>query len=242
MQKTKWKPIEEIKYSLGNARKVAILSCGICANLCNTGGKIGIKVLKGLLEEWGKKVIFARSVMGCCPEEIVRQALRVYRKPISRSDILLILSCSSGVKAAFLCDPGVPVVGVLDSIGSLLVSRQDNLITSSICTSCGTCVISYTGGICPRAECPEKKKYGPCGKFPGEGSKCTVEPDRDCVWKEISKIGDVNALKQLSQLHKDGGEEPLSPRVKLTPGFLRKLTGWVAARGQFLEKPARWVE
>jgi hypothetical protein len=187
-------------------------------------------------------VIFARSVMGCCPEVIVRQALRVYRKSISRSDILLILSCSSGVKAAFLCDPGVPVVGVLDSIGSLLVSRQDNLITSSICTSCGTCVISYTGGICPRAECPEKKKCEPCEKFPGQGTKCTVEPDRDCVWKEIEKRGDLAALKYLSQLHGAGGERPLSPQVKPTPGFLRKLTGWVAVRAQFLVGPTRWVE
>ncbi|UCH95341.1 MAG: methylenetetrahydrofolate reductase C-terminal domain-containing protein [Candidatus Aminicenantes bacterium] len=242
MQKTVWKSKEEIKYLLRSAQKVSILSCGICANLSNTGGKIGIRVLKELLKEWGKKVTMAKCVMGCCPEEIVRQAIRIYRKPISKSDALIILSCASGVKAAFLCKPEVPVVGLLDSVGSLLLTHQDNFISNSICISCGSCVINHTDGICPLPGCPEKKKYEPCEKFPTDDIKCPLEPSLECVWKEIEKRGDLAVLKYLSQLHGTGGERPLSPEVKPTPGFLRKLTGWVAVRAQFLVGPTRWVE
>jgi len=243
MQKTIWKSKEEIKYSLRNSQKVSIISCGICANVCNTGGIVGIKTLKHLLKEWGKKVTFARCVMGCCPEEVMRQAFRIYSKPILRSDTLLILSCASGIKSAFLCDPGVPVIGLLESIGSLQVTRQDNIITRSICTSCGNCVISYTAGICPLVECPANKKYEPCEEFPMEGTKCVLDPQLDCVWKEIAKRGDLITLKYLSQLHEVGGERPsLSNEEKLTPGFLRKLTGWVAAHGEVLVKPTRWIK
>jgi len=127
MQITVWKSKEEIKYLLRSAQKVSILSCGICANICNTGGKIGIRILKELLEEWGKKVTIAKSLMGCCPQE-------------------------------------------------------------------------------------------------------------------IEKRGDLTALKYLSQLHEAGGEKPISPKIKPSPGFLKKLTGWVAARAQFLVGPTHWIE
>ncbi|KAF5424454.1 MAG: hypothetical protein C5S41_05015, partial [Candidatus Methanomarinus sp.] len=41
MQKTEWKSVEEIEFILRDFQKISIISCGACANLCNTGGNAG---------------------------------------------------------------------------------------------------------------------------------------------------------------------------------------------------------
>jgi hypothetical protein len=243
MQNTIWKSKEEIKYSLKNAQKVSILSCGICASLSNTGGKVGIRMLEDLLKEWGKQVTFARSIMGCCPEEAVRQALRIFGKRILKSDALVILSCSSGVKSVYLCDPGVPVVAALDTIGGVPVTRRESSMVNSLCSTCGYCVLTYSGGVCPVTMCTLGKKYAPCSAAPTNGTKCAMDPERDCAWKEIAKRGDLTALKHLSQLHEAGGERPsFTGEEKFSPSFLRKLTGWLAARGRIFVRPTSWIK
>lgn len=202
MLKTEWKPKDEIEYSLKNATRISILSCDGCAKGCGTGGAVGIEVLKDLLKEWGKEVVFTQIVWYCCGEDLMRQVLTINSEAISGSEALIIHSCSSGVKAAYLCDPGVPVIGVLDSVGCAVFTQQDNLVARSICNGCGHyCVVMYTGGICPLAEYPARKKYEPCQKAPENGTQCTVNPGQDCVWKEIAKRGGLGALKDLRQIH-----------------------------------------
>ncbi len=50
------------------------------------------------------------------------------------------------------------------------------------CRSCGQCVLSQTGLICPMT-CPKGLRNGPCGgTLHGE---CEVYPDRRCVWVRI---------------------------------------------------------
>ena len=228
MIKTKWKPKDEIRYSLKNAKKISILSCGACANLCDTGGTIGMNFLKDLLKEWGKEVVFSRCIIVCCSDETMKQTLRINRGPIFRSNALVIISCAAGVKSAYMCEPGIPVVAVLDTVGTIPITRQDNPVARSICTSCGHCVITYTGGICPLSECPAKQKYEPCKEAPKNGTQCAVNPHQNCVWKEIAKRGDLTALKELRQIHKAEEGKRLSPTAgKASPPFLRKLSGWM---------------
>jgi len=117
MLKTVWKSREEIEYSLKNAKRISIISCDACAKGCGTGGSVGIGFLQGRLREWGKEVVFTDVLFGCCVEDLMRLALAKDPRAISKSDALVLISCSSGVKSAFLCDPGVPVVAVLDSVG-----------------------------------------------------------------------------------------------------------------------------
>ena len=181
--------------------------------------------------------------MGCCPEEAVRQALRIFGKRILKSDALVILSCASGVKSVYLCDPGVPVVAVLDTVGGVPVTRREKSMINSLCHTCGSCVLTYSGGICPLTMCTAGEKYEPCRAFPPDGTKCAMDPERDCAWKEIAKKGNLEALKHLSQLHKAGGERPsFTGEEKFSSSFLRKLTGWAAARGRIFERPARWIK
>ncbi len=234
MVRSEWKSLDEIQLSLGNARTVSILSCAGCANICGTGGPGGIETLKPLLRDWGKQVELAKVALFCCSEETVRQALRPHRRKLRRSDALVVLSCSSGVKSAFLNRPGVPVVAVLDTVGTMPITRQDDTVAHGACTGCGHCVITYTGGICPIAKCPSMRKYEPCPKRPENAERCVVKTDRPCVWTEIEQRGDLAALKALGEAHRaEGGraEQPTLYEVPLARRPAKVFTGWLMARG-----------
>ena len=229
MLKSVWKPKEEIKYSMKDYKKISIISCGGCANVCDTGGQIGIKVVKDLMKEWSKEVVFARCIMFCCGEEIMRQALRINRRRIRKSDALVVVSCPAGVKAAYLCGPDIPVVGVLDPVGSIAITRQDNRVAQSICTACGNCVITYTDGICPVTECPSQAIYEPCEQAREAGTQCAENPAKDCIWIDIKKRGNWVALKDLKKLHETEGDNRIPTVVrKDSPEFWRKLMCWMA--------------
>jgi hypothetical protein len=201
MLKTVWKPKEEVKFYLRNAGVISVLACDSCAKACGTGGTAGIEVLKGWAKEWGKEVVLADCVRACCVEDLMRQTLQKDPAAISRSDTIVVVSCASGVKSAFLCDPGKPVVGALDSLGCSVFTLQDTLLARSICKGCGKCTITYTGGLCTSYECPSGTKYGPCKKSPTEGMTCGVDGLKDCVWKEIGKKSDLAGLKELALMH-----------------------------------------
>ncbi len=268
MLKTVWKSPEEIKYSLRDAKRIAIFSCGFCASLSETGGLKGMKFLRGVLEEWGKEVVVAKCINVCCSETIMTRALRVYRKPISKCDALIVLSCGAGVKSAFLCNPGIPVIAALDSVGSRVISRQDDPVARSICTACGRCVITYTGGICPMSECPTKRRYEPCNESPlnsmlcgldplrniadqlddvyarERGMLCALDPERECVWVEIAKRGDLNALKELGRIHKAEDQERLSGPIDVpSPALMREVSGWVMVHtSSLLARFVPWIK
>ena len=243
MIKTVWKPAGEIRQSLKGARSVTILSCGTCANLSNTGGGRSLRFLKGLLKEWGIEVVAAKNVSTCCPEESMRYVLKRYRRYISRSDALIMLSCSGGIKAAYLCDPGIPVIAALDTMGSVPVSHRNDPVARSVCTYCEHCVISFTGGICPLYECPARSLYGPCKKYPSEGDRCALDPERNCVWKEISVRGDLEALKELALVHQSAGDTRLSPPPRRrSPAMIRRISGWVVARANAFHRFVPFID
>lgn len=50
------------------------------------------------------------------------------------------------------------------------------------CQTCGQCVLSHTGLICPM-NCPKGLRNGPCGGT--LNGKCEVIPELDCVWMNI---------------------------------------------------------
>jgi hypothetical protein len=242
MNKSSWKSAEELRFSLKDAQKVSIFTCGVCANLSGTGGSKGLRFIEGILRDWGKEVLLSKCITACCAQEIMRQAVRIYRKPISESDALVVVSCAAGVKSACLCCPDTRVVAAADSVGSVPVSQQDDPVARSQCTNCGHCVISFTGGICPLSECPAGRKYEPCSKFPATGSACAVDPSRDCVWKEIEKRGDLDALKELALIHTANGDERMSsPPIMVSPMPLKRFSGWVVAKAGWFEKLVPFV-
>ncbi len=242
MNRSAWKSAEELDYMLRDARKVSILSCGICANLSDTGGSRGIRFMKKTLEAGGREVVCARNVMACCAEEIMRQALRINAKSIRESDALVVISCAAGVKSAFLCEPGIPIVPAADSVGSVPVSRRDDPVARSLCTNCGHCVIAYTGGICPLSECPSGKKYEPCARYGERGDACVVDDSRQCIWREIERRGELEALRELGRMHEQDGFRRLVPAGSTpSPRLLRSISGWLVARGGWFARLVSFI-
>ena len=239
MNKTIWKPEPEINLILKDYNTFAILSCGICANLSYTGGKTGIEILKALLLKNHKQIKLAKVILATCSEEIMRQALKANRKALEKCDALIVLSCAAGIKSANSCKPGLPVINVLDSVGSAVISCSDPVLAHSLCRSCGHCVLSCTAGICPLSECPAKSKYGPCKSYSESNSKCALDPQINCVWHIIhERSKNLHLLPLLKELHSQKKDRSIHPTHKIrSAGFWRKFFAWHAARIQKLE----WV-
>ena len=167
----------------------------------------------------------------------------MHSRDIAASDALIVISCAAGVKSAFLCRPGVAVIAVTDSVGSVPITRQDDFVARSSCTSCGHCVITFTGGICPLSECPSQKKYEPCSRYLEGDGRCVVDVARDCVWREIERRGDLAALEMLRRMHDSSGEERLSiPGRRASPAFLRRLSGWMVARARWFGRLVPFID
>jgi hypothetical protein len=219
MNKTTWKSVEELKYTLGDARRVSIFSCGVCANLSGTGGSRGRKYLKRELEKDGIEVLCADCVLACCSMEIMKQALRRRKKALGESDALVVISCAGGIKSTYLCEPGLPVIPAADSVGSVPVSRIGDPVANSHCTSCGNCVLAFTGGI------------------------CVVDPSIECIWKEIERRGNTEALKELKRLHQsDSLKRMESPARRPSPQWLRNISGALVARSGWFARFVPFVD
>jgi len=184
-------------------------------------------------------VICKECIIACCPLEIMKQAVGEKRKVLQQSDALVLISCAAGVKSAFLARPGIPIVPVVDSVGSVAVaSYEDDPVSRSHCTNCGHCVPVFTGGICPVNQCPAGTKYGPCSRFEeAEGGRCALDPSRECIWREVERRGDLSKLKQLKDLHNKKGLErlPFPPR-RNTPKPVRKVAGWLTAHAGWFSR------
>lgn len=239
MIKTKWKPEHELEYSLRNFTRVSIFSCGFCASLCDTGGTIGMRAMEAFLRQREKSVILAKVVVSCCSEEIMRQAVRRHRRSLSASDVLVLLSCSAGVKSAYLVGVGTAIIGALDTIGNTPITSRTGVLAENICATCGQCVLSYTGGICPVSGCPLHLKYSPCQHYGESDGTCVVDALRHCVWKEVAQVADWEELAKLQEIHKITSVlEPTTLAGNKVPSWVKRTSGWVMAHSGWLEKAA----
>ncbi len=246
MNKTVWKPQKEIAHLFRDVSQVTVLSCCFCANLSGTGGELGIRIMKRMLKDLKVKAVRSECVLVCCEENVMRQAIRRYKRSLARSDALVVLSCAGGVKAAFLGEPGIPVICPLNPVGSAVVSHADDPVARGLCTTCGTCVLAHTAGICPVSECPAGTRYGPCKKSGDDPGECVMRRGIDCVWKEIKKRTDIEGLAELKRLHlqmKKAGEDgeagkTAHPNARdgATLVSTRNTLAWFGARIQSIEK------
>ncbi len=233
MHKTRFKPAAEIQHALSEVHRVAIIACGFCANWNGVGGLRGAHFLRRRLNAWGKEVLAVQAVSAACCETIMRECLHLALKPHrAQCEALIVLSCAAGLKTAFLCEPGLPIYGALDSLGSTTITRREDPVARSLCTFCGHCVLSFTGGICPLAHCKAQRAYGPCARAPltGPCRICVLDPARECVWREIIARGvDLQALEHLQVLHQSDLPRPQPTGKDPTPGPIRRPLGRMVA-------------
>jgi hypothetical protein len=236
---TEYKPAKEIEFSLRKYRRIAIISCNVCANLSDTGGKKGLKLMQDMCREWGKETV-GFLVFGACVGSFMEYTVKRHIKPIRPDlDAIMVISCAGGVKSAKLYNPDLPVVAACDSFGSLpltpRVGAHDSPIIHTVCPICedGHCVMSYTAGICPVAACPLECRYGFCDNPPRDGEvACTEDPGRDCVWVLIkeeveARGGDIKDLEELKQIHgrRDLKRMPTLRKQTALPPFM-KVAKW----------------
>ena len=236
---TEYKPAEEIEFSLRKYHRIAIISCNVCANLSDTGGRKGLELMEDLCRKWGKETV-GFLVFGACVGSFMEYTTKRYIRPLSSSlDAIMVISCAGGVKSAKLYNPDLPVIAACDSFGSLPLTprggSRDSLVIHTPCPICedGHCVMSYTAGICPVVTCPLECRYGFCDNPPREGEvACTEDPGMDCVWilikKEVdARGGDIEALEELKAMHEQQNLKRMPTRQKEKASLpLMRLAQW----------------
>jgi ferredoxin len=190
------KPFEEVLSALKNSKKIAIISCGSCAAMCQTGGTEGAKEMAEKLESEGFKITTVIVPEEVCDNRVMKKDIRQIEEELQDTDAILTLSCGLGV--ASLTEvlskkhPDIPVfigtntefMGMTERIGRFYMR----------CRGCGDCLLNETGGICPITTCAKSLMNGPCGGM--VDGKCEVgNYEKDCGWVLIYK-----RLKELGRL------------------------------------------
>lgn len=192
------KPLSEIKEMVKDYKKVIIAGCGTCMAVCLSGGKKQVELLASALRmarktDGGEIEIGERTIARQCEPKFVDQI----KDEASQYEAVLSMGCGAGVQEIAERLNNIPVLpamntrflGAADGEGSFL----------EMCTACGDCILSLTGGICPVTRCAKGLLNGPCGG--AKNGKCEVGSDIPCGWiliyermKELGKLDDFKKL------------------------------------------------
>ena len=161
------KPFEEIIGAMKQAKKIAIVSCGSCAAMCQTGGTEGAKEMAEKLEAEGFEITTVVVPEEVCDNRVMKKDLRKIEEDLQNTDAILTLSCGLGVASITETlsnkHPEIPVfigtntefMGMTERIGRFYMR----------CRGCGDCLLNETGGICPITTCAKSLMNGPCGSI-----------------------------------------------------------------------------
>ena len=205
---TENKPIEEVLENIKNEKKIFILACGGCAEVCSTGGLKAAEELKKTLEGKGKQVTGAVEIDFICNKVLVVTRLERYTEEIREADSVLIMSCGVGVQA---------VSAVIDKMthptcNTMSMGGFQGVWTSAErCAECGNCLLDTTGGICPITACSKSLVNGPCGG--SSGGDCEVEKEKKCGWVRIyERLKTVGKLDNLNKVNDPRDFEKMWPK------------------------------
>jgi len=222
------KPIQEILESLGEAKKIFIVGCGGCAEVCLTGGQEQVGVLESELKEGGKSVTGDVVIDFLCSKALVGIRLLRRLEEIESADAVLVMSCGVGVQAV----AEVVQRPVYPTLNSMPVGGHQGVWRSSErCATCGECVLQYTGGICPLTTCAKGLLSGACGG--SDKGKCEVDPESDCGWYLI-----YERLKKLGRIDQLSRTVPVKDRSKAVPTpTIKKTIYWALEHEEEEEEP-----
>ena len=190
------KPIEEIIEQVRDCRKLLILGCNECVTVCEAGGKKEVGVLASALRMYflnqGQEVkIDEITLERQCDHEYLEEI----RNVADQYDAIVSLACGVGVQ--FMAEkyhsqriyPGVNTC--------FLGATEQRGLWTERCQACGSCLLAYTGGICPISRCAKRLLNGPCGG--STNGKCEINPELECAWQLI-----IDRLKALGRLEDYG--------------------------------------
>jgi ferredoxin len=192
------KPLTEIKDSLKNYKKILVMGCGACTTVCLSGGRKQVELLASAIRmskklEGDEALVSERTIPRQCEPRFVDQI----KDDASQHEVVLSMGCGAGVQGIIDRLENVSVlpamntrfIGIADGTGNFL----------EMCSACGDCILSLTGGICPLTRCPKGLLNGPCGGT--KNSKCEVSPDIPCAWvmiyERMKGLGKLDELKKI---------------------------------------------
>lgn len=193
---TKQKPIEEINAMLAKHKNLFFVGCGQCSTQCQTGGEWEIEELSKLLEEDGHKSVGSTVVYAPCHELDTKRHFRKHKDELAKADAVVVMSCGAGVQAA-VESTDLPVYPANDSL--FLGNAQRHMHFEEKCSTCGECILDWTGGICPVTRCPKGLLNGPCGGT--NHGMCEVDDAKPCVWtliyQRLERIGELDKFREI---------------------------------------------
>ncbi|MGM0451678.1 MAG: methylenetetrahydrofolate reductase C-terminal domain-containing protein [Thermodesulfobacteriota bacterium] len=191
------KPVEEIIEYVRDADKILVLGCNECVTVCEAGGKKEVGVLASALRMYfqnqGREVqIDERTLERQCDHEYLEEI----RDIADQYDAFVSIACGVGIQFTAEKYHSTPVFPGVNTC-FLGVTEQRGLWTER-CQACGSCILAYTGGICPVSRCAKRLLNGPCGG--SSKGKCEINKELDCAWQLI--IDRLQAIDRLDLYEK----------------------------------------
>jgi hypothetical protein len=129
-----------------------------------------------------------------------------------------IISMACGVGIQFLAErfPDKPVFPCVDTSG-MSVNQAVGWYEER-CRSCGSCVLGWTGGICPVTMCAKGLYNGPCGGT--DNGSCEIQQDQPCAWFKIyERLAAQDRLDLIVEFKPITGWQNQKPRTLIQPGY-----------------------
>ena len=213
----KRKPFDEIKEMLTPYNKVLIAGCGTCVAVCLAGGEKEVSVLSAELD-MARRLEDKPITVGT--QTVERQCDREYLAELDPlvKEFEAVVSMACGVGIQFLAErfPETPVFPGVDTSG--LAVNQAVGWYEERCRSCQSCVLGWTGGICPVTMCAKGLYNGPCGGT--NKGQCEISPDQPCAWYMIhQRLAAQNRLDCILKVHGVNEWNDQVPRTLIQPGY-----------------------
>ena len=192
------KDLNEIRSSVGEAKRVLVVGCGTCVTVCFAGGAKEAGILASSLRmaakvEGGAQDVADVTVQRQCEWEF----LDTIAEQVAAADVVVSIGCGIGVQALAEHYPNAVVVPGLNTTFLGLPVEQG--VWEERCAACGSCVLGSTGGICPIARCSKQLLNGPCGG--SSHGKCEVNEEAPCAWQLIhDKLKAQGRLDRLMEI------------------------------------------
>ena len=197
--------------SLGEEKKIFLLACNGCAEVCETGGEKALSAMKAELEKAGKNLTGTALVDFLCNKVLVAARLSQVMDKIEEAESILVLTCGVGVQVVSkVVNKVVHPAANTVSLGGL----QGLWPSDERCQACGDCALDYTGGICPITSCAKSLLNGACGGT--HDGKCEVDSEKNCGWQLIyERLEKIGRLENLKKFHKARDHSKMFPSKDL---------------------------
>jgi len=213
----KRKPLDELKEMLKDYKRVLNVGCGTCVSVCLTGGEKEVAVLSAELDMARKLDDNPIEIDEFTVErQCDREYLAELDDKVAKYDAVLSMACGVGIQ--FLAErfPDTPVFPAVDTSG--LAVNQAVGWSEERCRSCQSCVLGWTGGICPVTMCAKGLYNGPCGGT--NKGKCEISQEQPCAWFMIyERLAAQGRLDNIKKIRPPSDWKDTVPRTLIQPGY-----------------------